>query len=219
MPRIRRIVLPGEPHHIIQRGNRRLPVFFCEEDYQYYIEVMREWCDKRSVSIWAYCLMSNHIHLIAVPETEDGLRLAIGEAHRRYTLRVNRRKGWTGHLWQGRFSSFVMDEPYLIAAARYVELNPVEAGMVKTPADYRWSSARAHLAAKDDQFVKAAPLLGLVPDWGSFLKHPVDEDVYGLMSQHESTGRPLGSESFFDRIQSLFGVDLRPKKPGRKIIK
>ena len=216
MPRFRRIVLPGEPHHVIQRGNRRMPVFFSDDDFQYYIELMREWCDRRSVSIWAYCLMNNHVHLIAVPETEDGLRLAIEEAHRRYTLRVNRREGWTGHLWQGRFSSFVMDETYLISAARYVELNPVKAGMVEAAADYRWSSAKAHLAGKDDQLVQAKPLLELVPDWSSFLTQPVDEGVHGLLCQHENTGRPLGSERFFGRIQARFGIDLRPQKPGRK---
>ena len=216
MSRIARIIVPGEPHHIVQRGNRGLPVFFCDDDYRYYMEVMRKWCDKHSITILAYCLMTNHVHLIAVPETEDGLRRAIGEAHRRYTVRVNRREQWIGHLWQGRFSSFAMDESYLLAAARYIELNPVKAGMVENPADYQWSSARAHLAKEDDQFVETAPLLKLVPNWGRFLSEAEDDDVQAKLCQHERTGRPLGDENFFDRINELLGKDVRPKKPGRK---
>src|SRR3989304_3449154 len=101
MARLARVVVPGYPHHITQRGNRRQQTFFCDEDYQAYIALMSEWWSRLGVSIWFYCLMPNHVHLIAVPESEDGLRKAIGEAHRRYTRRVNFREGWRGHLWQG----------------------------------------------------------------------------------------------------------------------
>ena len=125
MARLARFVVPGLPHHITQRGNRRQQTFFCDEDYAAYVELMADWCQERGVEIWAYCLMPNHIHLIAVPQSEDGLGRAIGEAHRRYTRRINFREKWRGYLWQGRFASFVMDEPHLLAAARYVELNPV----------------------------------------------------------------------------------------------
>ena len=214
MPRIARVVVPGAPHHIVQRGNRRLPTFFCDDDYQYYLEIMREWCDRHDVDIWAYCLMTNHVHLIAVPETAEGLRLAIGEAHRRYTLRVNRRERWTGHLWQGRFSSFVMDEPYLLAAARYIERNPVRAGMVKAPWTYRWSSARAHVDNLDDILARPGPLLLRMPDWRSFLMRPENDKDLQAIERHERTGRPLGADSFFDRLRTILGVDLRPKKPG-----
>ena len=106
--------------------------------------------------MWAYCLMPNHVHLIAVPATEEALRLALGEAHRRYTRRVNFREGWRGHLWQGRFASFPLDNAHLYLAARYVELNPVRAGLVKRPEAYRWSSAGAHLRGRDDELVKAS---------------------------------------------------------------
>ena len=133
MARIARAVAPGFPHHVIQRGNRRQQTFFNNEDYLAYQELMAEWCARYHVEIWAYCLMPNHIHLIAVPETKDDLNSAIGEAHRRYTRRVYFREGWRGHLWQGRFSSFMMEERYLFACTRYVELNPVRAGMVKNP--------------------------------------------------------------------------------------
>lgn len=106
------------PHHITQRGNRRQTTFFCDSDYEAYVELMAEWCDREGVEVWAYCLMPNHVHLIAVPESEDGLRRAIGEPHRRYTRRVNFREGWRGHLWQGRFAPFPMDEAHATAAAR-----------------------------------------------------------------------------------------------------
>ncbi len=117
-------------HHITQRGNRGLPTFFCEEDYAIYLSLLKEWCTCWHVDIWAYCLMPNHVHLIAVPEAEEGLCRAIGEVHRRYTRQVNFREGWRGHLWQDRFASFVMDDRYALAAARNIELNPVWAGMV-----------------------------------------------------------------------------------------
>src|SRR5512136_1671446 len=109
MPRIARVIAAGIPHHVTQRGNRRLTTFFQDEDYQTYIDLMTEWCRKCGVEIWAYCLMPNHVHLIAVPETEDGLRRGIGEAHRRYSRMINFRQDWRGHLRQGRFASFPMD--------------------------------------------------------------------------------------------------------------
>ncbi len=138
--------------------------------------------------------MPNHVHVIAVPSTEQSLRLAIGEAHRRYTKRVNSRKGWTGYLWQGRFSSFPMDEQHLLAAARYVELNPVRARLAATPQDYRWSSSRAHLTGRDDELVTAAPLIRIVGDWKSFLSTPIDGNATDSLRRHEHTGRPLGDE-------------------------
>src|SRR3990170_2916131 len=127
MARIARIVAANIPHHITQRGNRRQKTFFQGQDYRLYLNLMAEWCSHHNVAVWAYCLMPNHVHLIAVPKAEDGLRRAIGEAHRRYTRYVNFREGWRGHLWQGRFASFVMDESYFLTAVRYVELNPVRA--------------------------------------------------------------------------------------------
>ena len=130
MARLARVVAPGFPRHITQRGNRRQQTFFCDEDYQRYVELMAEWCNALEVEILAYCLMPNHVHLIAVPQSAHGLGRAIGEAHRRYTRMINFRERWRGHLRQGRFASVVLDEPYLLTAARYVELNPVRAGLV-----------------------------------------------------------------------------------------
>src|SRR5207245_711623 len=126
------------------------PTFFRDDDYTAYLDLMAHWCAACKVEVWAYCLMPNHVHLIAVPQSADGLRAGIGEAHRRYSRRINFREGWRGHLWQGRFASFVMDEDYLLAAARYVERNPVRARMVTSAGQYRWSSASAHLKGQDD---------------------------------------------------------------------
>jgi len=179
---------------------------------------MSEWCEKFHVEIWAYCLMTNHVHLIAVPETEGGLRKAIGEAHRRYTAAVNRREKWTGHLWQGRFSSVVMDEAHLLTAARYVELNPVRAKMVTMPDEYKWSSARAHMAGSDDILVKTGPMLSMIGDWGTYLAEPEKQGEYDEFTATEKSGRPLGSESFVEKLEVLLGRSLKPKKRGRKKI-
>jgi putative transposase len=124
MARSARVIAPGTPLHVTQRGNRRQQTFVGEEDYQHYLELMAQFCRAEQVAIWAYCLMPNYVHMIVVPQSAESLRRAIGEAHRRYTRRINFREGWRGHLWQGRFASFVMDEDHLLTAARYVELNP-----------------------------------------------------------------------------------------------
>lgn len=216
MPRIARVVVPGLPHHVTQRGNRRLPTFFCDDDYHAYVDLMAEWCSRCSVEIWAYCLMPNHVHLIAVPTSEDGLRRAIGEAHRRYTVRVNLREGWRGHLWQGRFGSFAMDEPHLSAAARYIELNPVRARMVAEPTEHRWSSARAHAEGRDDRLVSVAPLIARFGDWREFLAAGLSVEQTELFRRHARTGRPLGDEGFLARLERLVGRVLLPQKTGPK---
>ena len=216
MGRIARIVMPGTPHHITQRGNRRQRTFFGDEDYEVYIDLMVEWCRRGGVRILGYCLMPNHVHLIAVPKAEDSLRRAIGEAHRRYTRRINFREGWRGHLWQERFASYPMERGHYLAAARYVELNPVRAGLVRRPGDWRWSSAKAHLRGRDDALVRAAPLLAEVGDWRSFLREEPSAEQCELLRRHARTGRPLGSKRFLARLERALGRVLRPGKPGPK---
>jgi len=215
MARIARVVAEHYPHHVTQRGNRRQDTFFCDDDYRYYIRLMAEWCDKCGVAIWAYCLMPNHVHLIAVPDSADGLRRAIGEAHRRYTRSINFREQWRGHLWQGRFASFLMDEKYLLTATRYIELNPVRAGLVSIPEDYPWSSAKAHMKGRNDDLVKVQPLLRMVDDWRQFLSGDVSDEEYELLQRHERTGRPLGSMSFIERLENKLSRILTPQKGGR----
>lgn len=215
MARLPRAVIPGVPHHITQRGNRRQRTFFEAEDYARYLELMSEWCARCSVDVWAWCLMPNHVHLVAVPASAAALRRAIGEAHRRYTLAVNQRQGWQGHLWQGRFRSFVMDERHAVAAVRYVELNPVRAGLVAHAADYPWSSAHAHLKKRDDSLVRVRPMLEQVPDWNAFLACGPEPEVESALRRHQSTGRPLGSDDFVLEMEQRIGRSLRPGKPGR----
>jgi putative transposase len=216
MARLARVVAPGLAHYITQRGNRGQPTFFCDEDYQHYLATMGQWCDAHQVEIWAYCLMPDHVHLIAVPQSADGLGRAIGEAHRRYTRMVNGREEWRGHLWQGRFASFVLDEPYVLTAARYVELNPVRAGMVKTASRYRWSSAAAHVRGRDDMLVRVAPLLEMNPNWRTSLARVIRKEDVALLRAHERTGRPLGEEAFLETLEQDLGRTLRRQKPGPK---
>ncbi|MBF0263527.1 MAG: transposase [Magnetococcales bacterium] len=216
MARIARVVAPGLPHHVTQRGNRRQQTFFEEQDYQVYLDLMAEGCARFGVEIWAYCLMPNHVHLIAVPRTEESLRLAIGEAHRRYTRHVNFRQRWRGHLWQGRFASFPLDEAYLLAAARYVELNPVRARMVSLPQEYPWSSARSHLSGLADRLINPRPLLDIIPDWSLFLASRLADETMETLRRHERTGRALGHEPFLDQLEAQLQRILKPRKPGRK---
>jgi putative transposase len=192
-----------------------METFIDEEDYKTYISLMGEWCWYSGVEVWAYCLMPNHIHLVAVPEREDSLSRGIGETHRRYTRHINFKKGWKGYLWQGRFSSFPMDEKYLLAAVRYVELNPVRAKIVKEARAYRWSSARAHLSGLVDDLVQVKPMRDRVENWAELLASGECEG-YDAMRMHERTGRRLGVEGFVDKISYLVGRDLSKKKPGPK---
>jgi putative transposase len=160
--------------------------------------------------------MSNHVHLVVVPETEAGLARAIGEAHRRYTRAVNLREGWRGYLWQGRFASCPMDERYLLTAVRYVELNPVRARLVDAAWQYRWSSAAAHVRGTDDQLVRAQPMLERAGDWPEFLAQGLKPSELRTLRRHSRTGRPLGSEEFITRAEQTVGRSLRPQKPGPK---
>ena len=129
-----------------QRGARRQPTFFSDQDYGAHLRHVHEGCRDARVAIRACCLMPNPVHLILVPGDEGGLRAALADAHRRSSREVNLREGWRGDLWQGRFASVAMDEAHLLACARYVELNPVRAGLAERAEPWPWSSARAHLA-------------------------------------------------------------------------
>jgi putative transposase len=218
MPRMARVVVPHIPHHITQRGNRRQKVFFGDGDYRQYIQLLSQYCSKVNVKIWAYCLMPNHVHLVMVPKTENGLHQALAEAHRRYTCFVNSREDWRGYLWQGRFASFPMDEKYLYSAVRYIELNPVRAGLCAVAEDWEWSSARAHLNEIDDDLVTVKPMLHRVKDWSGYLSAGIgiEESQYNDLRKHTGTGRPLGSDSFLSRLELLTGRRLKCKRAGRK---
>jgi putative transposase len=230
MARLARIVIPGVAHHVTQRGNRRLPVFFGDADRRLYLELLREGIAAARVRCLAWCLMDNHVHLVLVPEDGDGLRAALGEAHRRYTRHINFREGWRGHLFQSRFASYPMDETYLMAAVRYVEQNPVAAGMAKWAADWPWSSARSHLRgrrAKDDPLTDVAALGAHVPNWRAMLRHGLEaggigaagEAVAEAIEARLRTGRLLGTPEWIAAQEAASGRRLAPLKRGPKVAK
>ena len=215
MARLARVVIPGLPHHVTQRGNRREPVFFGEDDYRAYLDLVSAAAQRSGTAIWAYCLMPNHVHFIMVPADPDGLRRTFAEAHRRYTGRIHARQKWTGHLWQGRFSSTAMDESHLIAAARYVPMNPVRAGLVVDAQDWPWSSATAHLTGRDDGVVTVAPLLDRIDDFAALLAADEDEAAVTAIRRSRSTGRPVGSADWIRILEADTKRPLAPAKPAR----
>jgi len=216
MPRIARVVIPDCPHHVIQRGNRRLNVFFSDEDKGFYLTLLKRQMIKRGISIWAYCLMDNHVHLIAVPKAKDSFAKGIGEAHMKYTHVINTREDWKGYLWQGRFITYPLDEGYLYSAVRYVERNPVRAKIVANAGDYPWSSARAHIDGEKHPLLSPCPLEKNITDWSDYLAQEDDKAEVKKFIEHEHTGRPLGSPDFIKRLEELTGRILAPKKRGRK---
>jgi putative transposase len=211
-----RLVVPGYPHHVTQRGNRRMKTFFCDDDYRAYLQLLADGKMHAEVSVWAYCLMPNHVHIVAVPEREDGLSRLFRYVHRHYSRRINFRENWKGHLWQERFHSFVMDERYLHATVRYTELNPVKAGLCRRPEDWPWSSARAHLVGCDDVVTTVRPMLERIGDWSRYLSGETSNEEVADIRRSSSTGRPAGNGAFMEKLEALTGRDLKRKKPGRK---
>jgi len=218
MPRMARLVVPGYPHHIIQRGNRRQQTFFCESDYRAYIDFLAEFKNTASVDIWAYCLMPNHVHLVLLPHENDSLARLLRKTHSRYARRINEENGWRGHLWQERFHSFVMDERHLLAAVRYVELNPVRAGLCEHADNWPWSSVHAHLHRGADKLMADTPMCDLVNNWRDYLAEGDSGISNNQLRQHTDTGRPAGSEQFIEKLEALTGRRLRRRKAGRKPI-
>jgi putative transposase len=216
MPRIARVVIPGCPHHVIQRGSRRLNVFFSDNDKVLYLNLLARHIANNAIRIWAYCLMENHIHLVAVPPKPDSFSRAIGEAHRAYATTINIREDWKGHLWQARFLSCPMDEKHAYAAIRYVELNPVRAGIVDRAEEYRWSSAPAHIFGTSDPLLSQITSYVFIKDWGLFLDQGDLKSEARDISNHTQTGRPLGDATFIKKLEAETGRCLAPKVKGRK---
>jgi putative transposase len=164
--------------------------------------------------------MPNHVHLILVPSTPEGLSDAVGQVHQRYTRRINFRRKWRGYLWQGRFGSFVLDDTHLLRAAAYVERNPVAAGLADEAAAWAWSSAGGHVAGRGDAVAEGdwlADRIGAwVCTWGQYLAETAGEDTGKPLRRHESTGRPLGDRNFVEQVSAAIGRDSVPRKPGRK---
>lgn len=216
MARLARVVIPDLPHHVTQRGNRREPVFFGDEDYRAYLDLISAAARRAGTAIWSWRLMPNHVHFIMVPGDPDGLRRTFAEAHRRYTARIHARFKWTGHLWQGRFSSTAMDERHLLAAASYVPMNPVRAGLVARAPDWPWSSARAHLAGHDDGVAVVAPLLDRIEDFAGLLGAEEDAGAVRAIRLSRSTGRPVGAEDWIKALEVGAGRALAAATRGPK---
>ena len=193
MARLARVVIPGYPHHVTQRGNGRARTFFSDDDYALYRDMLAASCRAAEVEIWAWCLMPNHTHLILVPSDADGLRRALAPVHRRYAGIIHARRKRTGHFWQGRFGCVAMDEAHLAAALRYVSLNPVRARLVDRARAWRWSSARAHLAGRDDGITVLAPVRERYPDFANFLSQEArcERSDSSLPPRRDDFGRPL----------------------------
>lgn len=215
MARVARIVAPGRPHLVTQSGNRNQDTFLGIDDFRLYKEVLATQCQRAGVVVWAYCLMPSYVQLLMVPNDTDGLRAALGEAHRRYSAEINKREGWRGHLWQERFQSFAMDRKHAVAAAREILRNPVRAKLVKKPKQWPWSSARAHLAGTDDELVTVAPLADLIDDWRKALRKPIPPDRAAAIAQHTRNGRPLGAPKFITELEGVLGRSLQVRPRGR----
>ena len=210
--------MPGVRCHITQRGNNQQDVFFVDDDRRVYLRLLQEATKLYGLTVHGYCLMTNHVHLVATPVREDSLAKAVGRTHLAYAQYVNRLHGRSGHLWQNRFYSCILDEQHFGAALRYVERNPVRARVVRLPWRYPWSSAAAHTGRGD-----RTELLDLVAwskemspeDWEGILLEAEDEDTLRALRVRTQTGRPLASDSFMSKIETFLGRRVRPLPAGR----
>ncbi len=215
MPRIARIVAPGLPHHLTARGNRRSNIFEDDTDRRVYLQQLQKYCVKARVRVFAYCLMTNHVHLVAVPTTADSLERVMRPLQTSYSLYFNRRQGYSGRLWEGRFFSCVLDDDHLWTAVRYVETNPVRAGLVEQAQDYPWSSAAGHCDLREDALLAADfPPAGVVDDWAQWLGFDNREQEEKLRAFTDS-GRPAGGAGFVQKLEGLMGRSLAARKRGR----
>ena len=218
MPRRARIVVPGVPHHVVSRGNNQQDVFFVDDDHRVYLKFLREDAEKHGLQVTGYCLMSNHVHLVATPKGEASLAMAVGRGHLRYTQYVNWRHRRSGHLWQNRFYSCALDERHAVVALRYVERNPVEAGLVAQPWQYRWSSAAAHVGDPDPTGLldlQAWWACWSADEWREFVQTPEDESVASKLRSSTAGGWPLGTENFVRELERAVGCRVRPLPSGR----
>lgn len=219
MPRQARVVFPNIPHHIIQRGNRREDVFFSDNDRKQYLEWLKEYCKEQKVEILAYCLMTNHIHLIAVPTTEDGLQKVLKPLHMRYAQKINRERGWKGHFWQGRYFSSPLDGEYLLFTTRYIERNPIRVKKVRKAENYKWSSAKGHCGtAQDDILTTKMKWLNKyegIDNWRQWLSIKEEKEKTDLIRRNTEKGIPTGSGRFIRRLEKLAGRVLEYRPIGR----
>jgi putative transposase len=215
MARFARIVAPGAPHHVVQRGGRRGPVFAGSGDYALYLNFLAEQCAWARVRVVAYALLPDRVHLILVPRDMEGLRRALATAHKRYARRINAKKGRTGKLWHGRFASYPLDEAATLACARYVDLLPVREGVAKSARGWCWSSAAAHMGARSQGPVKPERLMPAAA-WRAYLTEGCPRAEVRAIEGCARTGRPLGSARFIATLEKRLGRVIAKQKPGPK---
>ncbi len=216
MPRIARAIAVNYPHHVTQRGNYQYPVFDDDNDFKLYLRWLKEYSRKYGLKVWAYCLMTNHVHFICVPTEETSLSKTFNTLHMRYSQYLNSKRGKKGHLWQGRFFSSILDESYLYTALRYVENNPVRAGMVARPEQYRWSSVKGHINKGTDEVLSHdCHLENEIKDWQVYLEEKEDKALIANIRKNSMTGRPCGEESFIETLEGIVGRRLRALPWGR----
>jgi putative transposase len=215
MLRQARSVFANIPHHITQRGNRKNDVFFCDADKDYYLALLQEYTSKHKVEVLAYCLMSNHVHLILVPSTEDGLQKALKPLHMRYSQYINRQQNISGILWQGRFFSSPLDEQYTYYAFAYVENNPVEANMVENATDYKYSSARHHVGIAQDNLIADYDIGIKQNAYLQYLQTMLRQKYSKVLKENTHKGLPCGSDEFITGLSDKIGRDLSFRGVGR----
>lgn len=209
MPRVARIVLPGFAHHVTHRGNRGGAVFLRNSDREDYLRRLLHYSEIYGLRIRAHCLMTNHIHVLGVPDSRTSLDRAIGRAHMAHAKALNRREGWTGHLWGNRFYSAPVEPAAVAIVARYIELNPVRAGLCDHSLDYPWSSARGHCGKARDPVLPAADPLAEDPErWLRWLERGISREEARWVWCATSTGTPIGSAEFLARLEGELGIRL-----------
>lgn len=219
MSRIARVVVPGVPYHVTHRGNRREAIFFHDDDREYYLALLSERAGRHGLDLYAYCLMTNHVHLLVLPGHEHSMARAIGEAHMLYSRRTNAEQRWSGHLWANRSHSTALDGEHTWNAVRYIEANPVRAGMVGTGDEYAWSSCREHagLGHATGILSHARPFPGHIgaEHWTRWINAGAEESAMAAIRQNTHTGRPTGSDAFVKDLEERLGRILVSAKVGR----
>ena len=215
MGRTNRVVIPGIPHHITQRGVRRQQVFFSHDDYTLFTNLLRHFLKKTDLRVLAWCLMPNHYHILVTPPHSKSLAEFFAPLHRTYSFIINQREGWSGHLWQERYNSFPVDNDHTMAAARYIELNPLRAKLVNSPDEYPWSSAQAHLTSQEDGITDLVSSMNLQHDWKSLLESGLTDEEIAQFRHHENTNLPLGNPQFLEEIRKSCSIPTEPRKRGR----
>jgi putative transposase len=216
MARRCRRAIPGIRYRAAQGRNRRQQTFVEAANYALYRDLLAQSAEAAGAENWCRCLTPNHVHIMIVPSDKNGVRRSLADTHRRDTGYINARNRWSGHLWQGRFGAVAMDEEHLAVAVRYVSLNPVRARLVARAQDWRWSSVAAHLAEKDDELVKVAPVLERYGRFADFVDMASDAEQWRRLRMAETSGRPLGSDAWLEALEAQTGRALKPQKRGPK---